>query len=82
VLGGLLTQPAGRRYVLLVDIVGIAVAAAAPRLPPEPARAHGRTDVTGAVLGTAGVGVHHFVALPLQQVAGRSADRSRPEETV
>jgi EmrB/QacA subfamily drug resistance transporter len=55
-VGGLLTQWASWRWVLLINVpVGLAIVAVAPRHIRESARRAGRLDVPGAVLATAGV---------------------------
>jgi EmrB/QacA subfamily drug resistance transporter len=55
-LGGLLTTYVSWRWVLFVNVpIGLAVAAAAPRVLTESPRRPGRIDVAGAVTGTAGI---------------------------
>ena len=55
-LGGLLTTYVSWRWVLFVNVpIGLAVAAAAPRVLAESPRRPGRIDVVGAATGTAGV---------------------------
>jgi EmrB/QacA subfamily drug resistance transporter len=55
-LGGVLTTYASWRWVLFVNVpIGIAVAAAAPRVLSESPRRPGQIDVAGAVTGTGGV---------------------------
>jgi EmrB/QacA subfamily drug resistance transporter len=55
-LGGLLTTYVSWRWVLFVNVpIGLAVAAAAPRVLTESPRRPGRIDVAGAVTATAGV---------------------------
>src|ERR1700736_3765196 len=55
-LGGLLTTYVSWRWVLFVNVpIGLAVAAAAPRVLTESPRRPGRIDVAGAVTGTGGV---------------------------
>jgi EmrB/QacA subfamily drug resistance transporter len=55
-LGGLLTTYVSWRWVLFVNVpIGLAVAAAAPRVLAESPRRPGRIDVAGAVTGTAGI---------------------------
>ena len=55
-LGGILTSYVSWRWVLFVNVpVGIAVAAAAPRVLDESPRRPGRIDLAGAITGTAGV---------------------------
>jgi EmrB/QacA subfamily drug resistance transporter len=60
-LGGLLTTYVSWRWVLFVNVpIGIAVAAAAPRVLAESPRRPGRIDVAGAVTGTAGIALLVF----------------------
>ena len=55
-LGGILTSYLSWRWVLFVNVpIGIAVAAAAPRVLAESPRRPGRIDVGGAVTATGGV---------------------------
>jgi EmrB/QacA subfamily drug resistance transporter len=55
-LGGVLTDLAGWRWVFFVHVpVGVAVVVAALRLLPAGERQHGRVDMAGAVAGTAGL---------------------------
>jgi EmrB/QacA subfamily drug resistance transporter len=55
-LGGILTTYASWRWVMFVNVpIGIAVAAAAPRVLTESPRQPGRIDVAGVVTGTGGV---------------------------
>jgi EmrB/QacA subfamily drug resistance transporter len=55
-LGGVLTTYLSWRWVLFVNVpIGIAVAAAAPRVLAESARRPGRIDWAGAVTGTCGI---------------------------
>jgi EmrB/QacA subfamily drug resistance transporter len=55
-LGGLLTTYVSWRWVLFVNVpIGLAVAAAAPRVLTESPRRPGRIDVAGAVTATAGI---------------------------
>jgi EmrB/QacA subfamily drug resistance transporter len=55
-LGGVLTTYASWRWVLFVNVpIGIAVAAAAPRVLSESPRRPGQIDVAGAVTGTGGI---------------------------
>jgi EmrB/QacA subfamily drug resistance transporter len=56
VLGGVLTTYASWRWVLFVNVpIGIAVAAAAPRVLTESPRRPGRIDWAGAVTGCGGI---------------------------
>jgi MFS family permease len=57
IIGGLLTDLAGWRWVFFINVpVGIAIALAAPRVVPESrAAAQARLDVPGAVTVTAGL---------------------------
>jgi EmrB/QacA subfamily drug resistance transporter len=56
ILGGLLTEWAGWRSVLFINVpFGVAAAVLASRVVPEPARHRARLDLPGAVTGTAGV---------------------------
>lgn len=64
VAGGLLTELASWRWVMLVNVpIGVAVAIAAWVVVPHTARRHGRFDLAGAVTSTAGVAalVYGFV---------------------
>lgn len=64
VAGGLLTELASWRWVMLVNVpIGVAVAMAAWVVVPHTARRHGRFDLAGAVTSTAGVAalVYGFV---------------------
>ncbi len=64
VAGGLLTELASWRWVMLVNVpIGVAVAMAAWAVVPHTARRHGRFDLAGAVTSTAGVAalVYGFV---------------------
>jgi EmrB/QacA subfamily drug resistance transporter len=55
-LGGILTTYLSWRWVLFVNVpIGIAVAAAAPRVLAESPRRPGRIDVAGAITGTGGI---------------------------
>jgi EmrB/QacA subfamily drug resistance transporter len=55
-LGGILTTYLSWRWVLFVNVpIGLAVAAAAPRVLAESPARPGRIDVAGAVTGTGGV---------------------------
>lgn len=55
-LGGVLTDLAGWRWVFFVHVpVGVAVVVAALRLLPAGERQRGRVDMAGAVAGTAGL---------------------------
>jgi len=55
-LGGILTTYASWRWVLFVNVpIGIAVAAAAPRVLNESPRRPGQVDVAGAITATGGV---------------------------
>ncbi|MFC4943587.1 MFS transporter [Pseudonocardia sp. GCM10023141] len=54
VLGGVLTETASWRWVLLVNVpIGVALLAVAPRVLPESTGVRRRIDVLGALLGTA-----------------------------
>lgn len=56
-LGGVLTEWLGWRWVMFVNVpIGLAVAVFAPRLLPESITDRGRLDVLGAVTVTAGMG--------------------------
>jgi EmrB/QacA subfamily drug resistance transporter len=64
VAGGLLTELASWRWVMLVNVpIGVAVALVAWAAVPHHPRRHGRFDLAGAVTSTAGVGalVYGFV---------------------
>jgi EmrB/QacA subfamily drug resistance transporter len=64
VAGGLLTELASWRWVMLVNVpIGVAVALVAWAAVPHAPRRHGRFDLAGAVTSTAGVGalVYGFV---------------------
>jgi EmrB/QacA subfamily drug resistance transporter len=66
ILGGLLVNGPGWRWIFLINVpIGAAVFVAALRcLPPDrPARRHERFDVVGAVTCTAGVGLLAYGAL-------------------
>jgi len=55
-LGGVLTTYASWRWVMFVNVpIGIAVAAAAPRVLAESPRRPGRIDVAGAITATGGI---------------------------
>ncbi|MFD9467490.1 MFS transporter [Streptomyces sp. NPDC060027] len=56
ILGGMLTSWASWRWSLLINVpIGIAVAAALPRVTAETPRHAGRFDAAGALTGTAGM---------------------------
>ncbi len=60
-LGGLLTETLDWRWVMFVNVpIGIAVAWAALTALPESAREHGRFDILGTAIGSAGVGLGVF----------------------
>ena len=55
-LGGVLTEWASWRWVLLVNVpVGVAIVVLAPLFIDEPARHRGRIDVAGALVATSGM---------------------------
>ncbi|HEX2317246.1 MAG TPA: MFS transporter [Thermomonospora sp.] len=56
VAGGMLTEWASWRWVMLVNVpIGLAIVLLAPRVVREPERHPGRFDLTGAVTSTAGM---------------------------
>lgn len=75
-IGGLLTQYAGWRWVMFVNVpLAIAALALASRALPadRPPARNGRLDVLGAVLGTAGISLLVFGVVRTDQYAWTSA---------
>jgi predicted MFS family arabinose efflux permease len=75
-IGGVLTEYAGWRWVMFVNVpmAAGALALTARAITREPPRARtGRLDVAGAVLGTAGIGLLVFGVVRTDQYAWTSA---------
>jgi EmrB/QacA subfamily drug resistance transporter len=75
-IGGLLTQYAGWRWVMFVNVpmAAVALALAARALPAEPRLARrGRLDVLGAIIGTSGMTLLVFGVVRTDRYAWTSA---------